>query len=71
MSKHSNTRFLVEYALIALASYLILSALIAIIGGYNYREILTSDNQWAAAIFIYPYIPIPRMIDMGDHNDLV
>lgn len=66
--KYSNTRMLIEYIFIALLSYLSLSLAIAIIGGYNYREILCSGGQPIACLFIYWWVPIPRMVDMENEN---
>lgn len=67
--KHSAFRHLIEYLLIAFCAYLVFSAIIAIIGGYNYRSILTSENQLWACVFVYWWIPLPRMFDMGEHDE--
>jgi hypothetical protein len=68
--KYSNTRMFIEYILIAFAAYLILSLIVSIIGGFNYREILCSTNQICALIFIYWWTPIFRMIDMENKNSV-
>jgi hypothetical protein len=62
--KYSNTRMFIEYILIAFSTYLILSLIASIIGGYNYREVLCSTNQILALIFIYWWTPLPRIMDM-------
>lgn len=57
--KVSNTRMFIEYILIAFSTYLILSLIISIIGGINYREVLTNYGQifnsfpmWAIIYFL-------------------
>lgn len=67
--KYSNARIFLEYILIVFSSYLIISGIIALIGGYNYRFILTSPVQIPATIFFYWWIPIPRVSDMANHNN--
>ena len=56
----------IEYILIAFSSYLILSLTISIIGGINYREVLTSYAQIYACLLIYWWTPIPRMLDLSN-----
>ena len=68
--KYSNTRMFIEYILIAFAAYLILSLVVSIIGGFNYREVLCSTNQIGTFICIYWWIPIFRMIDMENENSV-
>jgi hypothetical protein len=68
---HSSFRFMLEYFLIAFIGYLLLSLCISIIGDYNYREVLKSENHIYAIWLIYWWLPIPRMIDMSNHNDAV
>ena len=67
--KYSNTRMFIEYILIAFAAYLILSLVVAIIGGYTYREILCSFFQLYALMFFYWWVPIFRIVDMENEND--
>ena len=67
--KYSNTRMFIEYILIAFSTYLILSLVISIIGGFNYREILCSKYQICALVIIYWWTPLPRMIDMEKENN--
>lgn len=68
MKKYSNTRFFIEYVLIAFSTYLILSLVIAIIGGYSYREILTSKYQMIGLILLYWWTPLPRMADLENQE---
>jgi len=68
MKPHSNTRMFVEYVTILFGSYLLISLVIALIGAYNYREILCSPFQMYALVLIYWWIPIPRMIDLDQQN---
>jgi len=63
--KVSLTRAFIEYILIALSVYLLLSGAIAIIGGYNYREILCSHMQVVALLSIYWWVPLFRMRDLS------
>jgi hypothetical protein len=67
--KYSNTRMFIEYILIAFATYLILSLVISIIGGYTYREVLCSFFQLYAVMLLYWWVPIFRMIDMEKENN--
>lgn len=62
--KYSNSRIFIEYILIAFSAYLVFSLVISIIGGYNYREILCSHNQFYALVLIYWWIPLFRLADM-------
>lgn len=66
--KHSNTRFLVEYLGILIASYLVLTGFIAFIGDVNYRELLSSPGQIYALLLLYSWLPIPRMLDLEREN---
>jgi hypothetical protein len=68
--KYSNIRMFIEYILIAFAAYLILSLVVSIIGGFNYREVLCSTNQICALMFLYWWIPIFRMCDMENENSV-
>lgn len=68
MKRYSDSRFAIEYVLIGFSTYLLLSLVIALIGGYSYREVLNSGNQVIGLFFIYPWVPIPRMMDMDRHN---
>jgi hypothetical protein len=69
--KYSNTRMFIEYILIAFSTYLIFSWFIALIGGYNYREILCDKNQFYALFLIYWWVPIFRMCDMENENNSI
>jgi hypothetical protein len=69
MKKYSNTRMFIEYILIVFCSYLLISFIISFIGGYGYRYILTHWGQLYGIIFLYWWIPFPRMIDMDDENN--
>jgi len=66
--KHSNMRFFIEYVIIAFSAYLITSALISIIGEYPYRQILCSPGQVVGILFLYWWVPVPRMCDLEDAN---
>lgn len=66
--KYSATRFFVEYVLIVFCFYLLANIVVAIIGDYDVRICLTSDNNIIAVIFVYWWIPIPRMIDLYEVN---
>lgn len=68
MKKYSNTRFFIEYVLIAFSTYLILSLVIAIIGGYSYRDVLTSQYQMAGLVLLYWWTPLPRMADLENQE---
>lgn len=68
MKKISHTRYVVEYIAIAFLAYLTLSLIVAVIGGYGYREILCSNFQMAALLFIYVWLPIPRMFDLSEQE---
>lgn len=59
------------YVTIMFITYLTLSAGIAIIGGYTYREILADPKQLAALVFIYSWVPMFRIEDMLNHNKRV
>jgi hypothetical protein len=69
MKKYSSFRMFIEYILIGFSTYLILSLVICIIGGYTYREVLCHPMQFAGLVLIYWWIPVIRMCDMDDHND--
>ena len=69
--KYSNTRMFIEYILIAFGTYLILSLVVSIIGGFNYREVLCSFFQLYALMFLYWWVPIFRMIDMENENKCI
>ena len=69
--KYSNTRMFIEYILIAFAAYLILSLIVSIIGGFNYREVLCSTNQIGALMFLYWWVPIFRIVDMENENNSI
>lgn len=69
--KYSNTRMFIEYILIAFSTYLILSLIVSIIGGFNYREVLCSTNQFYALFLIYWWVPIFRMCDMENENNSI
>lgn len=64
MKKITNTRYMLEYISIAFLAYLLLSLVITIIGGYEYREILCSPYQFFGILFIYWWTPVPRMLDL-------
>ena len=68
MKQYSNVRFFIEYVLILFGSYLLLSGVASFIGDYNYREVLCNPGQFIVLIFIYWWIPIPRMVDMEEFN---
>lgn len=68
--KHSNTRFLVEYLGILIASYLVLTGMFALVGDFNYLEMLTSSKQWYALAAIYWWIPVYRMVELHQENVL-
>jgi hypothetical protein len=68
MKKYSNSRFMIEYLLIAFSSYLIFTGLVAFIGNINYRELLCSPRQIYAVFLCYWWIPMPRMCDMDESN---
>lgn len=55
-----------ESVIIAFLAYLLFSLVIAIIGNMNYRAILCSKYQWIGVIFVYWWVPIPRMIDLDN-----
>lgn len=69
MKKYSNFQMLIEYLLIAFSFYLIASAVICTIIGCSYREVLCSQGQIVGLVFVYLWIPIPRMCDMEDRNN--
>ena len=58
MRKYSHTRMFIEYVLIMFGTYLLLSLVIAIIGNYNYRYILTHWGQIYGVTCLYWWIPI-------------
>lgn len=68
MKKHSNFRFLIEYVIILISSYLLISLLICLIGGTSYREVLSCPGQMGGLMLLYWWIPIFRMADMEEHN---
>jgi hypothetical protein len=68
MKQVSNTRMFVEFILIMFAAYLILSGVIAIIGGLPYRDVLCSPGQILGVMFCYWWIPIARMCDLEERN---
>lgn len=57
---------MLEYIGIAFLAYLLVSLVIAIIGGYSYRDVLTSEYQMAGLVLLYWWIPLPRMFDLED-----
>ena len=66
MKKISKSQYVIEYLLISFTGYLLISLIVAIIGDYNYRSVLTSYGQIYALIGIYWWLPIPRMIDLDN-----
>lgn len=68
MKKYSHTRMFIEYVLIMFGTYLLLSLVIAIIGNYSYRAVLSHYGQLYGLSFLYWWIPIFRMADMDDIN---
>lgn len=71
MKKYSTFRMFLEYISIMFSIYLIGSLIVSLIGGYSYREILTSDNQPWATFWLYWWPPMFRMIDMEEHNNSI
>jgi hypothetical protein len=68
-TKHSNTRFFLEYIIIFFIAYLLVSGIVAFIGNISYREVLCSPGQMYAFMLLYWWIPIFRMCDMQHHNN--
>mgnify|MGYP007097715598 FL=1 len=68
MKKHSNFRFLLEYFIIFLFAYLLISGIIAMVSWTNYSYVLCHFGQIYGFLFVYWWIPIPRMCDLEDQN---
>lgn len=54
---YPNWYLFVAFVFIAFMSYLIIGAVVAIVGGHGYRYVLCHEMQFAALIFLYPWIP--------------
>lgn len=68
MKRISNTRQFIEFILIMFCSYLLISGVIALIGGHSYRYVLCSNLQWIGVLFVYWWLPFPRINDIEQHN---
>lgn len=60
-----------EYIIILFCSYLLLSLIIAIIGSYGYREILTHPVQVTGFMLVYWWIPLFRIFDIQTKNSQI
>lgn len=68
MKKISHSRMCIEYILIILGVYLIISLIISLIWGISYRSVLTHPSHLIATLFIYWWLPMFRMCDIDEYN---
>jgi len=69
--KYSNTRMMLEYALIFFICYFFFSGGVSIIFNVGYRTVLTSDYQVWAIILLYWWIPVFRIVDIVNENERI
>lgn len=69
--KHSNTRMYLTYIAIVFTAYLLVSLIITIIGGHEYRAVLCHPAQIAGFVILYLWSPLPIIQDMDEENNAI
>jgi len=69
MKQYSSFRMFIEYISISFCSYLLISLVISIISGYDYRNVLCSPYQGIGLIMVYWWIPLFRIVDIEFKNN--